>query len=460
MKNEMLLLGAGASVEAGIPSAHKMTRVISDEFRKNSRLSRIGHLISFVIGGLLFEAGKNNRDPLSSEVNVEDLFNAVQMLADRHNLEASPFVGSWHAMIDEFDKEVPSRFNSGSLGRSIYKLVADEIREALAQSPSSFERDHIDTAIQNAISKGVESAAKGHSFYVPSFGSAGRAVENYVKEASKLWRDRLHSAHPSGSSDIDKDLARLVDDRQVQPGEGRIFHRANELMIAVLRKKVWITDPEQVAYLQPIIELMRDRKRLVVATLNYDNCIELLASKNGVQCDTGISRWSQSGSFKFPEDGLCLIKLHGSIDWVRHRSNSESSSHLPHAIIRQATPEEISQEHLSPAVIFGQRNKLTAEGPFLDLLQTFRDELFKADRLTVVGYSFADPHINVFITQWINSRSDRVIRVINGPDSTNNPNSYIKSLLELHKVNANRVIFLHKNAGEGLASHNNSCNGE
>jgi hypothetical protein len=39
----------------------------------------------------------------------------------------------------------------------------------------------------------------------------------------------------------------------------------------------------------------------------------------------------------------------------------------------------------TPMVIYGQRNKLTTEGNFLDLLRQFDEELSKSDLLTVVG---------------------------------------------------------------------------
>ena len=61
---------------------------------------------------------------------------------------------------------------------------------------------------------------------------------------------------------------------------------------------------------------------------------------------------------------------------------------MPHSRLRRVTAATVAEESFRPAVSFGQRNKLTAEGPFLDLLRAFQVELAKADRLTVIGYSF------------------------------------------------------------------------
>src|SRR6266550_616899 len=108
---EMFLFGAGASVEAQVPGAFGMTEKIIERFASDAS-ARHSHVVNFVVGGLLFEAGQKNVNPIKAGVNVEDLFNAVQLLADRNSIQASSFVGSWHPMIDEFDKEYPLRYDT------------------------------------------------------------------------------------------------------------------------------------------------------------------------------------------------------------------------------------------------------------------------------------------------------------------------------------------------------------
>ncbi len=99
-----------------------------------------------------------------------------------------------------------------------------------------------------------------------------------------------------------------------------------------------------------------------------------------------------------------------------------------------------------PAVVFGQRNKLTAEGPFLDLLRSFRDGLAGADRLTVVGYSFRDPHINEYLSQWLNEDEGRRIRVID-PGFEGNREPYAEAL---KRHGRERMEIIPKGAKEGL----------
>lgn len=118
---EMLLFGAGASKEAGVPTAYGLTNDIANEFRSQRYLERHSRVVSFVLGGLLFNRGIQGDDPLNSGVNVEEFFNAIQLLADRSTLEAAPFVGSWHSMVEEFDKVQPPAPHADKLQEIIFK---------------------------------------------------------------------------------------------------------------------------------------------------------------------------------------------------------------------------------------------------------------------------------------------------------------------------------------------------
>ena len=78
-------------------------------------------------------------------------------------------------------------------------------------------------------------------------------------------------------------------------------------------------------------------------------------------------------------------------------------------------------------MVFGQRNKLTVEGPFLDLLRDFRDGLAESDRLMVVGYFFRDLYIDEYLSQWLNEYHGRRIRVID-PGFGGNGGRYAEEL--------------------------------
>src|SRR5437667_2194770 len=65
-----------------------------------------------------------------------------------------------------------------------------------------------------------------------------------------------------------------------------------------------------------------------------------------------------------------------------------------------------------PGIVFGARNKLRPEGPFLDLIRKFRDDLNACDLLTIVGYSFRDHHVNHYLGGWLNADHSRRVRII------------------------------------------------
>jgi hypothetical protein len=72
------------------------------------------------------------------------------------------------------------------------------------------------------------------------------------------------------------------------------------------------------------------------------------------------------------------------------------------AIIRRGDPRTShSWVGGSPALIFGQGNKLRSDGPFLALLIEFERLLRDCRNLVVVGYSFRDGHVNSAISRWL-----------------------------------------------------------
>ena len=199
---ELILLGAGASAEADVPTAYEMAKAIGQEFRKDPLLQQETRVVDFVIGGLLFQAGIRGHDPLSSGVNVEELFNAVQLLAERHTLEAAPFVGSWHSMVEELDTIAPSSLRLGALNEAIYTSTRDEILRAFSESPPSSEASKVDKALEKAMNRFLAAAARKTSVSLHSDESVGRAVDAYITEVVKRWTVKLKNSRPRSASDL------------------------------------------------------------------------------------------------------------------------------------------------------------------------------------------------------------------------------------------------------------------
>jgi hypothetical protein len=374
--NEIILLGAGASVEAGIPDAYKMTEVVIDclydyRFTKNIKHAQIA---LFIVGGLLFQKGVIGQNPLRAGVNIEDFINAIHLLSERNTSEISPFVGSWHSLVEEFD-----RIDQNYQGRNRF---IDELINSLARSRR------------------------------PSPPELKREFEKALSQTKSM------------------------------PGGGSIFKELKTVIIEILKTITWIKSPEPIAYLNPIINKAINESRLVVATLNYDNSIEYLAQKKGLICNLGIDNWAKTGLIDIQKDCLHLLKLHGSMDW--YIGFSSEPEYLSPPIKRSKQP---LSDSFPPAIIFGQRNKLTAEGPFLDLLIAFREELRKVNKLIIIGYSFRDEHINTYIINWLANNNDNCLKIID-PGFNNNDTIFVKNIKD--HLESNRLQVIDRPASEGL----------
>ena len=162
---------------------------------------------------------------------------------------------------------------------------------------------------------------------------------------------------------------------------------------------------EVFSYLAPSVRLGRAEGGTTIVTLNYDLSIEGQAAAIGIPCDTGIRSWSVDGKLSWRIGSVNLLKLHGSIGWSFSPQYSHDGQLEEELVVSGQTGQ-------SPAVIFGQREKLRATGPFLQLFDEFRKRLDTANQLVVIGYSFQDDHVNEIIRRWINRDKLRHIIVI------------------------------------------------
>lgn len=179
-------------------------------------------------------------------------------------------------------------------------------------------------------------------------------------------------------------------------------------MLARLRELV-ATTPKDVSYLTPLAEAGRSNG-LTIATLNYDLSIEQSAEAMGVPFATGVEGWLRTGRWIWPPDGIRLLKLHGSIDWI-WAETQDRPGHLPQREI--FLEHELEESHdWQPALVFGQRGKLRADGPFLSLLGELETLMSEARRLVIIGYSFRDDHVNEIIQRWSAEDIARTITVV------------------------------------------------
>jgi hypothetical protein len=396
---ELILLGAGASVDAGVPSAYKMSKEMLQKFDNDpsAQSQGIDQALQFVMGGLLFRQGIRAENP-DNGINIEELFNAVMLLGDRQTSELSPFISSWHPQLVNLESGALSSTTARTLLESIYRPVEKYIENVIREDSIS------------GIHYSINEIEKVHS--------------------AKAFAEKFNKAV-----------------RQIMTGsQGEIFKTTAEAMTRKLVEMVWLKDVSKVAYLVPLIQYAKTTNSTFV-TLNYDNTIELAGDSVGEGIDTGFNSWSRSGRFSFRQGKIPLIKLHGSIDWSLSAGQTYPEKPLPYQVIEKVEPEVDADRHFQPAVVFGGKNKLTAKGPFLSLLRAFDQQLAKSEQLTIIGYSFRDDHVNEFIMKWFNGDVDRCVRIIDP-----NPNSLESEFANilLHVDPEPRVQVIRKTAANGI----------
>jgi SIR2-like protein len=407
MARVVVLLGAGASVDAGLPTTVGMVDRLLEDFREQTEVrmpepmrSRL-RLLEFVVYTLRQQAAVRG-DPVG--VDVETMFDAIETLAQRNQLSIAPFIASWHQLIAEAERTTAAAQHWGTPESHLADLLVRSMNEVLQKS----------------------------------MGMSGWP-ENAARE---FVRELLGTGDTRGSA-----FADLAD-----------------AVLASLVRILQLRDPEKVRYLKPLVDLYRtqgyqdldagDRNDgdLDIATLNYDLTIETLGDLFGVRVDTGMDTWSKRGKVEFG-GGIRLFKLHGSINWQKTPGVRVSSDEF---VPVEGVERVLSGIPEKPAVIFGAGNKLKAGGPYLELLRRFEESLAASDRLVVVGYSFRDEHVNAVLTTWINAHVSRKAVILDksaerfGAHVDYNNRTLVHELASIANRHPNRVKLLQLTAADGL----------
>ncbi|HWM34195.1 MAG TPA: hypothetical protein VNR36_08170 [Pseudolysinimonas sp.] len=346
----VVLLGAGASFDAGLPLTSQLAERIVARFNAQRPPVRGVQELNFVYSAMIGHQGEDGSDPLRA-VNIETLVSAVRLLQARESHEVAPFVSSW---------------KPGALGFA------------------------------------PERAPMRHH---------GRALRDAVERS-------ITDEHFGGDS-----LAEVIADIAMEANEPPDASAYKELEVALLQAiREELQSIDTIDYLQPLADLATSQSGgLDIVTLNYDLAIEKMAAEMGVRVDRGMDRWRAGFELTFmPTDGVInLIKLHGSVDWELV-GGRPSAVQPPGIRVVEPEPERDELDPNAPPrrtpglpwIVVGDREKLATDGPTLDLLNAATEALRRADSLVVVGYSFADAHVNAAVRNWLAASEDRTMTVI------------------------------------------------
>lgn len=202
-----------------------------------------------------------------------------------------------------------------------------------------------------------------------------------------------------------------------------VFHRIKESI-----------DTEQVP--EPLITeyIKKSTTNVNILSLNYDNIVEDLLLKNGIEYSDGFEneKWDISefpiykfNASSFEVDKVKLFKLHGSINYGFVGINTVGK-YIETTTIRFNSKDmaEIKSELKAKEgytfhnreFIIGSYNKAEKyfRRTFIDLFNIGISKLNLSDTLIVIGYSFQDIPINLIISNWLKKNVNNKMIVING----------------------------------------------
>jgi hypothetical protein len=339
-------------------------------------------VIRFVAGGIAMHRGEQGDNPQSG-INIEELFTAVKMLADRDTLEIAPFVAQWHNAVEVIDNTV--RYDSSLNEWSLEVAIREALEVAIRAANDEYEIDSLIWDDSRDIESNLGMAAN----------ELRRKIDEYLSGGERGWTESA-------------------------------FEDTVHQMTVALKDLVWLVLEHKTDYFGPLVEASAEHNA-TIATLNYDNTIELAAARFAKEVDVGLESWRQEGTISKPAVGIELLKLHGSIDWEMSSGQVGQSDQDDESLFRLQKVSQIDMDNFARrfsresalfgpppelGLIFGAGNKLTEKGPFLELFRTFERRLESHDRLVTIGYSFGDQHINHVIFRWMNQKPERKLTVV------------------------------------------------
>jgi hypothetical protein len=190
---------------------------------------------------------------------------------------------------------------------------------------------------------------------------------------------------------------------------GSNFERVSPFRTEIVKKLrhewIEISNYEKASYFGGLISLQKELNYpLRVFTLNYDLCVEKAYQAAYQEFpERGFDKENRYWSHELLEDAdpgdknFYLYKLHGSIDWMRDPENGKLTFSDSTSKIKVDDGQ----------IVFGLTYKLQSVDPFLFLVYQLRRLSLEARLILVVGYGFADEHINGILRQALRGSLDK-----------------------------------------------------
>jgi NAD-dependent SIR2 family protein deacetylase len=122
----VLLLGAGATVDAGLPMAIGLTNCAEEGIA--DKYPTLLPVLRFISGAIQFGKACQG-EPLTYKINIEELLTACSFLASREKSDVYPFVAAWHELINTLQL-LPEEIQSDGTVYS-FQFLADYCKQGL-----------------------------------------------------------------------------------------------------------------------------------------------------------------------------------------------------------------------------------------------------------------------------------------------------------------------------------------
>lgn len=184
-----MLLGAGASIEAGVPASTSMSARIVDHVDTPANRHRgLTHALNYASGALIAHQTAQGASPYAG-IDVEQLFASVQMLGNRESVEVAPFV-SWSPVLDTigparrvsgfFDDHFRESIVGTAHGRSHYRpsdLIKEVVESVVRADSSTATFRQLEAVMLNSLVDLVSVDASQVDYLSPLLNLPGNPIE-------------------------------------------------------------------------------------------------------------------------------------------------------------------------------------------------------------------------------------------------------------------------------------------
>jgi len=216
--------------------------------------------------------------------------------------------------------------------------------------------------------------------------------------------ERVLATLPDGKKDLES-LYQAIDDtldgyfsdaRVLPPFPGIVPDRALERLHYEIKKciqqRCFISDATRVAHLQGLLPFISRRCPLCIASLNYDNAVELWARGSGLSLHDPMVDVARAAQ----QPDILLLKLHGSLTWYVDRSG-KLARFEPFSLGSVRKIKALRTATLETPLIYPSRRKLPIQAPFLGNAVRFQQALDSSRHLVAVGCRFVDEHVRTWV---------------------------------------------------------------